>query len=105
MVCGVAQLVDVYREHRKVVVMVFGTFRRAVAPITIGAESVRLWIAPSGISFAFTSPAFFAIEVVDAAMLKTTQCHHPLPVLASLSKTVISKLFVPALAPVQLSYF
>jgi hypothetical protein len=34
-------------------------------------------------SFAFTSPAFFGIDVVDAGMLKTTQCHQPLPVGAS----------------------
>src|SRR6516165_9534411 len=59
-------------------------------------------MAPSGMSLALTSPAFFGIEVVPAGMLNTTQCQKPLPVGASGSKLVMAKLLVPLGAPLQL---
>src|ERR1700722_10674764 len=55
-----------------------------------------------GMSFFFTSPAFFGIDVVPAGMLNTTQCQKPLPVGASGSKLVMAKLLVPLGAPLQL---
>src|SRR3984957_11255428 len=60
-------------------------------------------MVPLGISFFFRSPASSGIEVVEAGMLKTTQCQKPLPVGASGSYTVIAKLLVSLGAPLQLN--
>src|SRR5262249_29002766 len=65
-------------------------------------KSVRLWIAPFGVSFFLGSPAPFGSEVTFAGMLKTTQCHQPLPVGASGSWIETAKLLVAAGAPLQL---
>src|SRR5262249_17787659 len=65
-------------------------------------KSVRLWIAPFGISFFFGSPAPLGSAVTDGGRLKTTQCHQPLPVGASGSCIATAKLLVPAGAPLQL---
>jgi hypothetical protein len=35
-------------------------------------KSVRLWMTPLGMSFFFSLPASFGIEVVEEGMLKTT---------------------------------
>src|SRR6185437_1906770 len=64
-------------------------------------KSVRLWIAPFGIKCFFTLPAPWGSDVTLAGMLKTTQCHQPLPVGALGSYMVIAKLLVPAGAPLQ----
>src|SRR4029453_4446792 len=65
-------------------------------------KSVRLWIAPLGISFFLTSPAPLGNDVVPGGMLNTTQCHQPLPVGASGSYMVTAELLAPVGAPLQL---
>ena len=57
-ILGELQLVLVDRINCKNVVMWLIALRRARTTVAVGADSVRLWMAPLGMSFFFTSPAF-----------------------------------------------
>src|SRR5450759_3877282 len=59
-------------------------------------------MVPLGIRLFGGLPASFGNDVVPGGMLKTIQCHHPLPVAASGSYMVTAKLLVPCGAPLQL---
>src|SRR6478672_856867 len=67
------------------------------------ARSVFPCVAPAGSAWPFGSPAPAGNVVVFAGMLYTTQCQKPLPVGASGSYVVTTKLLVPAGAPLHWS--
>src|SRR5574340_922459 len=62
-----------------------------------------LCMLPAGARLVAGLPELVGSRVTAGGMLNTTQCHQPLPVGASGSKTVTAKLLVPAGTSFQVS--